>query len=1257
MNTISQIENALKSIDQATFQRLINHLLYLQGNEFISAPGAVVGKEKTSKGTPDSFFCNNGKYLFVECTTKEKIGKAKSFLEKLSKDVEHCFNESITTIKKENIQKVVLACNEKIDVDEHRILSEKVKSYNFETDFEILNIQNLPIHLFEIPKLVTEYLNIEIVKGDIYKLDDFLLKTTKGIQPSLINDFIGREEELNKCLDAFGRVNILLLTGGQGVGKSKLAVRILQEMSQDGYQPIVIQSSGVSLWDDYKHLFLPNKRYIILFDDANKSINNLKYLLSRLDDTISYEVKIVITSRDYVKNEVSNALENYAFEEQNLSELSDDIIGKIVLPELRNFRNRGLIKRKIVDLSKGNARLALMATYSITPNSETNYLNNPVLLYEKYFKKISQELGIFNEPIGLKAIAIVSFFGVIDRKNEELKIVLEASFKIDWNELWTAIMHFHANEILNVYSNEVAKVSDQVLATYVFYKCFLDVKSSIISYTDWIYTFTEKHSHRLRISLIDVNNTFSYSHIRDLVMPHLNAVLKRTESEEDLYTFYKLFWFYKGLDCLMYLKRCIENLNQEEKAQLDNHEPVFNGNQASSQYFELLKQFWYHPTELLRPALELTFILLEKQPERNQEISKCLIEGFKYKYEDLENGYIRQSILFDVLFEENHTEFIKKYLNTIFLEITEILLGWHFTEFGPSKGKAFTMLNFDLYKSDALMSLRKRIFDRFYILFDSNSEHFDKILNKIIRPGAIIDNETYVEELPSYQKIISEKLDVKKYTHCDFVIALAKKLSEKGVAVPGNWNLFIESDVIKISKLLNFEREFRKGKSFKEAQIVKQKEFDEFVKSKDWTTLEDFFLNVDAFFIQEARLRWEIESSVSDIFLSIARKDKLQFVNSLRLFFSGRVSFNINTRVIFAAYNYEILTCDELLELIDDYNFKGKNYWESVILSMVPERQINKSILNRLIKNFEKIDDQTYVQEMIDYLKYDRTFDKHKQGKPNLQKHNIITFLTSIVLHKNQKSIMDFGFDFCSQCSPYFKSFPHLLKEAYLTITKINPRLDYEGKELKAILDNDKYFLNDCIKNGKIGVGFNAEIRLEDINMSILWTYEEYEDIIEDLFLTVLNKGEFTFIIEDDVHSIFKFNETNFGWTKIVKSLVLKLVEKHANNEELVLMLIEVVYNVQEDWFPEFFREFLTINKNIKIVKDINFDRTESWSGSKVPLIQQKIDFFQEILDMIKSLPNILNYAEHIIYFEKLIEYKKEEIKEEQRNDFMEEYY
>src|SRR5690606_38473367 len=249
-----------------------------------------------------------------------------------------------------------------------------------------------------------------------------------------------REEELKNSIEALKKYDILLLSGGAGVGKSKLGVKILEELSKDNYVPIVIQSSGVSLWDDYQHLFLPGKQHIILFDDANKSINNLNYLLSKIEASQSYSVKVIVTSRDYVKKQVSVTLDNYSYKEFNIPEFKDEEIGKIIVAALPNLQYHSDIKRKIVDLAKGNARVALMATYSVTPDSETNYLSSPVLLYEKYFKKISEEIGIFNNPIILKSLAIVSCFVVLDRNNEELKRILSNKFDIDWNELWTAIM-------------------------------------------------------------------------------------------------------------------------------------------------------------------------------------------------------------------------------------------------------------------------------------------------------------------------------------------------------------------------------------------------------------------------------------------------------------------------------------------------------------------------------------------------------------------------------------------------------------------------------------------------------------------------------------------------------------------------------------------------------------------------------------------------------------------------------------------------
>ncbi|NJO24902.1 MAG: hypothetical protein HC867_02595 [Bacteroidia bacterium] len=221
MSIIKQIEFALKSINQARFQDLINHLLHVQGYKFIGAPGSVIAKEKTSKGSPDAFFEAENKYVFLECTTQQKLGESKSFIEKLLNDIENCFDTKKTKISKSKIELVILACTEKISASEFDSLKEKVYEHNSDTKLELYTIQNLPMYIYDFPGLSGQYLGVEIVKGEIYNLPDFLLKTTKGLQPSLTNDFIGREGELKKAVEYLTTADILLLTGASGVGKSK----------------------------------------------------------------------------------------------------------------------------------------------------------------------------------------------------------------------------------------------------------------------------------------------------------------------------------------------------------------------------------------------------------------------------------------------------------------------------------------------------------------------------------------------------------------------------------------------------------------------------------------------------------------------------------------------------------------------------------------------------------------------------------------------------------------------------------------------------------------------------------------------------------------------------------------------------------------------------------------------------------------------------------------------------------------------------
>ncbi|HUM52058.1 MAG TPA: hypothetical protein PK431_09595 [Chitinophagales bacterium] len=1257
MNTITELENALKAINQAGFEVLIYHLLHLQGNKFIGAPGSVVGKEKTSKGTPDSFFINNDKYIFVECTTKEKLKKSKSFFKKLTEDINHCFDEKETTISKEKIEKIVLACTDKISPEEDRQFREKIKSYNPETTLEILNIQNLPLMIYDLPKLADEYLNVEIIKGDIFSLEDFLIKTTKGLQPSLVNEFIGREEEVKKCIEVFKSTDILLLSGGAGVGKSKLAVKILEELSKENFTSIVIQSSAVPLWDDFKHLFQIGKNYIVLFDDANKSIQNLNYLLSIIEKPKSYSVKVIITSRDYVKKQVSKSLTDFSYEEISLSEFKDEEIEKIILKALPHLKHHVDIKRKIVELAKGNARVALMATYSVTPDAETNYLSSPVLLYEKYFKKIADEIGVFDNPIILKSLAIVCFFGVLDKNNEDIKNTLAYNFNIDWNELWSSIMELHTYEILDVYSNEVVKVSDQVLATYAFYKCFIDEKSSVINYSDWIKSFIQKYSHRITTTLVDANNTFIYEHVKNLVSPHLNEVLKSISSDEQLYSFYTVFWFYKGRECLSYLKEWVKILPQEQSIELPKFTFTHNDHTKATKYFELLNDFWNHSNELLKPSIEITLKLLLKETNRLPEILKFIHEDFKYRWTDLIGSYFRQNILLDVLLDENLSDHEKIFANGIFLDVANVLLGWHFTEFGSAKGRAIKIYNFDLYKSDALMKLRNRILNGVYKLFGSNDEQIQKILQKIIHPDGDIDRTIYVDELPIYEMIISEKLDNTQYSHCEFVRKLAKHLTKIEASYPCNWDAFIHSDIMKLSKFLTPTWEYRDDKSIDEFEQEKREEIDKYIKEHDWNDIEKLLLNIDNLHKQkDNNFIWHIESAVADVYLSIAKKERSEFENALRLFFACKVSFSLRLNVLNYPLQNNILSGEEILNIINEYEFDTKKYWISILLSLLPDDQVNLFFMDLLNRTFTELEGGIYIHRMRDFLKYGKVFENYKKGVIELEDHNIITFITSVILSKTKKQRYDFGLDFCIECAPYFSNHLQLFKAVYLAQKEVDQHFDYDGKEFEAVLKIDSNFFIEYLEEKALKSEYPS-FKLDSFKLEYIWTLPDYEEIIVKAMEILIIKFPYFSNWNHKSTALFTFRQDKDEAREKALLLLESYLNKNAQDKHRALLVMNIVLHRFDKHFIIFLKKFLLLNKNIEVFKSIYFDKGGSYSGSRVPRIQNEIDLYTEVIDLIKILPDTLSYSKHIDYLEQQIVWHKKDIEREQRREFEDEYY
>src|SRR4051812_6201332 len=118
MSKLTQIENRLKEIDPAGFQRLCDAYLHALGYENINPIGLVIGADKVTQGTPDTLFIqSDGKYVFAEYTTQQEkvLGKFKG-------DLRKCFNSDKTGIPITQISRIIFCHNSRLNTDEqHKI--------------------------------------------------------------------------------------------------------------------------------------------------------------------------------------------------------------------------------------------------------------------------------------------------------------------------------------------------------------------------------------------------------------------------------------------------------------------------------------------------------------------------------------------------------------------------------------------------------------------------------------------------------------------------------------------------------------------------------------------------------------------------------------------------------------------------------------------------------------------------------------------------------------------------------------------------------------------------------------------------------------------------------------------------------------------------------------------------------------------------------------------------------------------------------
>ena len=205
---------------------------------------------------------------------------------------------------------------------------------------------------------------------------------------------------------------------------------------------------------------------------------------------------------------------------------------------------------------------------------------------------------------------------------------------------------------------------------------------------------------------------------------------------------------------------------------------------------------------------------------------------------------------------------------------------------------------------------------------------------------------------------------------------------------------------------------------------------------------------------------------------------------------------------------------------------------------------------------------------------------------------------------------------------------------------------DYEGNLGYLLCINNYDLLNKILEIDR----YDHTGKVKNIIKKI-WTDSNYNEIISYNYKKIIDSNfgylRLHTLFESDKNEKIKINQTEWLKDKILE---------FKDDKERIYYLFYVICEKENSLKEELILFLLENTNNIEIFKKISlFSHSESWCGSRIPNIEQKIQFIQQLLDKIKEKDDLL-YIEHINYLNEIIDNYRREIKRTQIEEYVDDF-
>ena len=1245
MSKYHEIVNRILEIEGGIFQTICDEILYLTEEDCnrIFRPGSQAGTNKTKPGTPDSYFVlSNDQYVLVEYTTQDPKA-VKALVKKIMEDIDKCTDTNKTGLEIEDITKLIYCCTADFTTAQNKTLISYARQKGVKLDLRGIHAMARKL-AGPCIKTAKDHLGISIDTGQILTPTVFADEYySSGFSTPLTNTFFHREQEIESLLQFFASdIKVSILTGPPGTGKSRLAMEAFNQIHvvDESIQRLCISNKNADIHDDLRTYLAKDCEYLILVDDANRQSGHLESLLGILREKRSNKINVVITVRDYALPDVWKRCIEFSPNLLRIAHFSDDQLSKILSSQ--DFGLNGKALKRVLDISKGNARLSIMAAKVYIEFGDITSLDDVAGIYDRYFESAIGDDRVFSNPDLLRSLGLLSFFFAIDLDDKDFVTGLCRRFKINEISFRSSMLELERLELAE--SNEdltIMKIADQVLGTYFFYRTF--IRDGVLDFRMIIAFYRSTHMGRIKDSVNPASSTFSFEKISSKIGPILSEYWPEiSKHPEQAFSFLNVFWAFRKHDLFAYVHRLIniapitdEVYSMDEKVQLYNYDRDKN--------LQLLGNFYGETNEDFHSAIGLSIEYVRKHPKGYSQLVKSLRSELAFRSTDLDSNFFRQLALWEhILTAAKNND---RLCISLFFNLAHELLKSDNGIIRLRNDKKAIQMDHVLTSCNGLYYFRGITWNFIYDFADKDLGRIEKFLLTHLEHNRSSPAKVYYFDLYHLSRLIEEYFDTEKFIHCFIIRSLldgffrehlideyCSKLKVEFNCQSYKYYRTLSWDRLRDRDMYDYEfKDHEKYRKIKETEIMRTFRFRTLQEFQEFYTII-----LEIFAVMPGEFRG-LHNSLNIILREILSENNL---TALEVF--GHLIETENVTEIYPLEVYKIMWNYEnfaknLYELIKSSQFSTRTTWLENFYNYIPAEKIRLEHANDFLELIATTSSSMYI--MIHTLEHLQTVraDIFQQAMLNV---------TERAKEREIKLALDENL--FTSCIEKINNL-NLVKKAYIMQEGIQEHFDYRFEGMRKIVEQDPNFVMEFIRS--IPMGYNGISNSNYFDLNLLWDLKEAERHISDILDYLVSHSNFS-SWHSSAH-IF-FSGLTAEQSERATSFACEYLKRNANDLDKVNMMMDIARNDLTNQETLLVLIWLKANPSFSAFKKVSWQNSMMSGGGSTIFNDLRAERLKRVLDMFTGLgASIYKYSEHREYLSSRIAMYRRAAITERRHNFL----